>query len=244
MWRTGVPIPHTSPPWVRLCRLAQHSNSTIRRKRKRARARDIQRLEDAAPPRRPRLTTWRRRKKQKRSDTDHQQHSVEPDSTQIPPAATRLDDTRGGIVNPPDIRVRTGGGKTGPEVGVMDARGGNGVHRGGGGRRQEASTHHSRYHTENGGHRATTSSYQRAPSERVIPVRGTSFYIHPPGRPPGPLVATPEVARDADRSPDYRTVTVLSAGVSIGGDDAVIASLTSLPVDATSSPTPPSIYCR
>ena len=73
MWRTGVPIPHTSPPWVRLCRLAQHSNSTIRRKRKRARARDIQRLEDAAPPRRPRLTTWRRRKKQKRSDTDRQQ---------------------------------------------------------------------------------------------------------------------------------------------------------------------------
>ena len=60
MWRTGVPIPHTSPPWVRLCRLAQHSNSTIRRKRKRAQARDTQRLEDAAPPRRPRLTTWKR----------------------------------------------------------------------------------------------------------------------------------------------------------------------------------------
>ena len=238
MWRTGDPIPHTSPPWVRLCRLAQHSNSTIRRKRKRAQARAIQHLEDAAPPRRPRLTAWKRRNKQKRSDTDHQQQPVEPDSTQSLPAATRLDDTRGGSVNPPDIRVRTGGRKTGPEVGVMDARGGNGVHRGGGGRRQEASTHHSRYHTENGGHRAETTSYQRASSGRVIPARGTSFYIHPPGRPPGPLVATPEVARDADRSPDYRTVTVLSAGVSIGGDEAVIASLTSLPADATSSPTP------
>ena len=121
---------------------------------------------------------------------------------------------------------------------MRDARGRNGVYRGGGGRRQEATAHLSRYHTENGGHRATTSSYQRAPSERVIPVRGTSFHIHPPGRPPGPLVATPEVARDADRSPDYRTVTVLSAGVPIGGDEAVIASLTSLPADATSSPTP------
>ena len=125
MWRTGVPIPHTTPPWVRLCRLAQHSNSTIRRKRKRAQARDIQRLEDAAPPRRPRLTAWKRRNKQKRSDTDRQQHPVEPDSTQSSPAATRLDDTRGGIVNPPDIRDRTGGGETGPgEIGGMDARGG------------------------------------------------------------------------------------------------------------------------
>ena len=120
----------------------------------------------------------------------------------------------------------------------MDTRGGEGVHRGGGGRRQEASTHHSTYHTENGGHRAETTSYQRASSGRVIPARGTSFHIHPPGRPPGPLVVTPEVARDADRPPDYRTVTVLSAGVPIGGDEAVIASLTSLPADATSSPTP------
>ena len=169
---------------------------------------------------------------------------MEPDSTQIPPAATRLHDTRGGIVNPPDIRVRTGGGVAGPEVGVMDARGGNGVHRGGGGRRQEASTHHSRYHTENGGHRAETTSYQRASSGRVIPARGTSFHIHPPGRPPGPLVATPEVARDADRSPDYRTVTVLSAGVSLGGGNAVIALPTSLPVDAIPCTTPPSNYCR
>ena len=65
-----------------------------------------------------------------------------------------------------------------------------------------------------------------------MPVRGTSSYLHPPGRPPGPLVAAPEVARDADRSPDYRTVTVLSAGISLGGGNAVIAIPTSLSVDA------------
>ena len=170
---------------------------------------------------------------------------MEPDSTQFSPAATRLDDTRGGIVNPPDIRDRTGGGETGPgEIGVMDERGGSGVHRGEGGRRHEAKARHSRYHTENRGHRAATSSYQRAPSERVVPVRGTSSYIHPPGRPPGPLVAAPEVARDADRSSVYRTVTVLSVGASLGGGDAVIALPTSLPVDATQCPTPPSNYCR
>ena len=49
----------------------------------------------------------------------------------------------------------------------MDARGGSGVHRGGGGRRHEATAHHTRYHTENGGHRAATSSHQRAPSDVV-----------------------------------------------------------------------------
>ena len=173
MWRTGDPIPHTSPPWVRLCRLAQHSNSTIRRKRKRAQARAIQHLEDAAPPRRPRLTAWKRRNKQKRSDIDHQQQPVEPDSTQSLPAATRLDDTRGGSVNPPDIRIRTGGGTTGPEAGVMDARGGNGVHRWGGGRRQEGTAHQSRHHTENRGHRAVTLSNQRTSSERIEPFKGT-----------------------------------------------------------------------
>ena len=66
------------------------------------------------------------------------------------------------------------------------------------------------------------------------------FFLHTPTcRPPGPLVATPEIVRDADRSPDYRTVTVLSAGASTGGGEAVIALPTSLPVDATPSPTPP-----
>ena len=165
---------------------------------------------------------------------------MEPNYTQSSPAATRLDDTRGGIVNPPAIRVRTGGGRTGPEVGVMDARGRNGVHRGRGGR-QEATAQHSRHHTENGEQRATTHSHQQAASERIIPVREVSPYTHTSGRPPGPLVATPEVARDADRSPDYRAVTVLSAGFPSGGGNAVIALPTSLPVDATSSPTPPSI---
>ena len=100
----------------------------------------------------------------------------------------------------------------------MDERGGSGVHRGGGGRRHKVKARHSIYHTEN---------------------RGTSSYIHPPGRPPGPLVAAPEVARDTDRSSDYRTVTVPSVGASPGGGNGVVALPTSLPVDATQCPTPP-----
>ena len=65
--------------------------------------------------------------------------------------------------------------------------------KGGGGRRHGATARHSRYHTEDGAHRAATSLYQWAPSERVVPVRGTSSYTHTPGRPPGPLVAAHEV---------------------------------------------------
>jgi hypothetical protein len=240
MWRTDVPIPHTSPPWVRLCRLAQHSTSAIRRQRKRAQARDIQRLEDSAPPRRPCITTWRRRKKQKQSGTDHQQQPVESDSTQISPAATRLHVTRGCVDTLTDRRDRTGKGKTGPGEGVVNAFEGKGGHRGAGSHRQEIGASSSRYHTHNNrGHRAATSSYQQTPSERVDPVRGTSSYIHPPGRPPGPLVATPELARDTDRSSDYRTVKVTSFGASLEGGKDVIALPTSLPVDATQCPTPP-----
>ena len=154
---------------------------------------------------------------------------MESDSTQISPAATRLDDTRGGVYTLTDRRDRTGKGETGPGEGVVNASEGKGVHRGAGSHRQEIGASSSRYHTHNNrGHRAATSFYQRAPSERVELVRGTSSYIHPPGRPPGPLVTTPEVARDADRSPGYRTVTVLSAGVSLGGGNAVIALPTSL----------------
>jgi hypothetical protein len=52
-------------------------------------------------------------------------------------------------------------------------------------------------------------------------------------------VAAPEVARDTDRSPDYRTVTVPSAGASSGGGYAVIALPTTPPVDATQCPTRP-----
>ena len=134
MWRTGIPIPSVSPPWVRLCRLAQHSTAAIRRKRKRAQARDIQRLEDSAPPQRPRLTTWRRRKKQKQPQPSHQLQPVELDSTQISPAAPRPDDTRGGVVNLPDMRDRSGRGGTGPgESKGRDERGGSRAHRGGGG---------------------------------------------------------------------------------------------------------------
>jgi hypothetical protein len=134
MWRTGVPIPHITPPWVRLCRLAQHSTSAIRRKRKRAQARDAQRLEELAPRKRPRLVAWRRRKKRAQPETNQRQQLMEPvDTTDTSPAATRLDDTRGGIVTPPDIRDRTGR-ETGPgEISGMDARGEGRVHRGGGG---------------------------------------------------------------------------------------------------------------
>jgi hypothetical protein len=92
-----------------------------------------------------------------------------------------------------------------------------------------------RYHTENRGHRAATSSNQRASSERVEPFRGTSSVIHPPGRPPGLLVAAPEVVRDADQPPGYRTVMVLSAGASLGGGSVVIAVPT-----PTHRSTPPS----
>jgi hypothetical protein len=201
MWRTGVPIPHTSPPWVRLCRLAQHSSSVIRRKRKRAQARDAECLKELAPPRRPRLVTWRSQKKRKQSDADHRQQPVKSvDPTQSSSATTRLDDTRGGIVTLPDIRDRSGRGEAGPgDRGGMDARWGSGAHRGEGGHCQEAKARFCRYQTENNEHRAATSSNQRAPSERVEPFRGTSSVTHPPGRPPGLLVAAPEVARNADQ---------------------------------------------
>jgi hypothetical protein len=118
-------------------------------------------------------------------------------------------------------------------------------HRREGLRRQEERARRSRYHTENRGYWAATSFSQRASLERVIePVKVASFVTHLPGLQPGPLIAAPEIARDADQPPSYRTVVVLSAGISLGGGSAVIALPTSPSVDATLRSTSPSKYCR
>ena len=61
MWHQGTPLRSSPKSWIRLCKLAKHSNKTIAKKRKRAAHLRIQQELDSRPPAHPPLAQWRHR---------------------------------------------------------------------------------------------------------------------------------------------------------------------------------------
>ena len=61
MWHHGTPLRSSPKSWVRLCKLAKHSNKTIAKKRKRAAHLRVQQELDSRPPAQPSLTQWKHR---------------------------------------------------------------------------------------------------------------------------------------------------------------------------------------
>ena len=60
MWY-GTPLRSSPKSWVRLCKLAKHSNKTIAKKRKRAAHLGVQQELDSRSPAQPSLAQWRHR---------------------------------------------------------------------------------------------------------------------------------------------------------------------------------------